>query len=258
MTRLRAAVLALLVLGAAPRIRAQTEALPPAAREDAAPVPFGTGELLTYDVRFGPIRVGEGTMEVVGTESIRGRDAWHTRFRVKGGLAWFHVDDVLESWIDRASFTSLRFVQDFEEGGKTREHRYEIFPERATFQEDDKPEAPSVSDPLDDGSFLYFVRTMPLEVGQTYTLNRYFRPDRNPVIVKVLRREKVNVAAGSFQAIVIQPIIKSRGIFSEDGEAQIWLSDDKDRIMLQMKTRTKIGSLNLFLKSRRPADSATP
>lgn len=252
------APLVLLVLTAPTALRGQNETDTPAAHEAAYPVPFATGELLTYDVRFGPIHVGEGTMEVVGTQTIRGHDAWHTRFRVKGGLAWFHVDDVLESWIDRASFTSLRFVQDFQEGGKNREHRYEIYPERQTFQEDDKAEEPSVPSPLDDGSFLYFVRTVPLEVGQTYTFNRYFRPDRNPVIVKVLRRERINVAAGSFQALVIQPIIKSRGLFSEDGQALIWLSDDSDRIMLQMKTRTKIGSLNLFLKSRRPPESPTP
>src|SRR6185503_6850888 len=105
--------------------------------------------------------------------------------------------------IDVDAFNSLRFVQDFDEGGKSRERRYEIFPERGVFQEDEKAEEPSVSNPLDDGSFLYFIRTIPLEVGQTYEFARYFRPDRNPVIVKVLGREKVTVPAGTFNAIVI-------------------------------------------------------
>ena len=221
-------------------------------------IPFGIGERLVYDVKFGPLRVGEGSMEVLDVVDIRGRDAWHTRFRVQGGLPVYRVDDMLESWIDTARFPSLRFVQDFEEGGKTRERRYEIYPERAVFQEGDGDPEKSISEPLDDGAFLYFVRTVPLEVGRTYEFHRYFRPDRNPVIVKVLRREKVTVPAGTYNALVVQPIIKSKGIFSEQGEAQLWLSDDEHRMMVQLRTKTKIGSLNLFLKSHRPPKSPTP
>ena len=217
----------------------------------ARPVPFSLGERLAYEVRFGKLRVGEGTMEVLATEQVRGRDAWHTRFRIRGGVPFYRVDDMLESWIDCEAFHTLRFVQDLEEGGRLRERRYEMFPERSTFREGDGEEEPSVPNPLDDGSFLYFVRTLPLEVGQTYRFDRYFRPDRNPVEVRVLAREKVRVPAGTFSTVVIQPIIKSKGVFSERGEARIWLSDDSTRIMVQMKTRTKIGSLNLYLTSAR-------
>lgn len=218
--------------------------------------PFAIGERLVYDVRFGLLKVGEGSMEVLDIVALRGRDAWHTRFRIRGGVPFYHVDDLLESWIDTTTFNSLRFVQDLDEGGKERERRYEIFPERAVFQENDKPEEASVSDPLDDGAFLFFVRTIPLVVGSTYEFNRYFRSDRNPVIVKVLGREKITVPAGTFNTIVIQPIIKSKGIFSESGQARIWLSDDSSRIMVQMKSKTRIGSLNLHLKSHRAPPSS--
>lgn len=232
---------------------------PPPVRPDGfAVVPFGVGERLVYDVKFGALKVGQGSMEVLDTVTLRGRPAWHTRFRVRGGIPFYRVDDVLESWIDRAALNSLRFVQDFDEGGKERERRYEIFPERSVFQENDKAEEGSVSDPLDDGSFLYFIRTIPLEVGKTYEFNRYFRPDRNPVVVKVVGRERISVPAGTFQTIVIQPVIKSKGIFSENGQARIWLSDDANRIMVQMKSRTRIGSLNLYLQSHRPPPLPAP
>ena len=218
-----------------------------------AAVPFGVGERMEYEVRFGPVRVGSGSMEVSGVQVIRGREAWHTQFRVKGGTFFYKVNDLLESWIDTRSFQSLRFVQDFEEGGRSRERRYEIYPDRAMFVEVGRgTEEASVENPLDDGSFLYFVRTVPLEVGQTYSWNRYFRPDRNPVQVRVLRRERIKVPAGTFDAIVVQPIIKAKGIFSEDGQAELWLSDDDRRIMLQMKSKLSFGSLNLFLRSYRP------
>jgi Protein of unknown function (DUF3108) len=230
----------------------------PAVSVRYAAVPFAVGERLVYDVKFGALKVGQGSMEVLDTVSLRGRPAFHTRFRVRGGVPFYRVDDVLESWIDRVAITSLRFVQDFEEGGRARERRYEIFPERSTFQEADQAEEASVPNPLDDGSFLYFIRTIPLEVGRTYEFHRYFRPDRNPVVVRVLARETVRVPAGTFTTLVLQPVIKTKGIFSESGQARIWLSDDAHRIMVQMKSRTKIGSLNLFLRSHRLAPPAPP
>ncbi|MEO5568054.1 MAG: DUF3108 domain-containing protein, partial [Gemmatimonadaceae bacterium] len=104
---------------------------------------------------------------------------------------------------------------------------------------------------------LYFIRTVPLVVGETYEFNRYFRPDRNPVRIKVLRKERIEVPAGKFETIVVQPIIKTKGIFSENGHAEVWLADDSTRIMLQMKSRLSFGSLNLYLKSYKPTPQPT-
>jgi hypothetical protein len=217
----------------------------------AAPKPFGVGEKLTYDIRFGQLHVGNGSMEVLDTEEIRGHDAYHTLFTIQGGTFFYKVNDRLESWFDTTTLASLRFTQNIDEGQYERERHYEIFPDRAVYRIEGD-EKPSVPHPLDDGSFLYFIRTVPLLVGETYTFNRYFRPDRNPVQIRVLRRERVTVPAGTFDAVVIQPLIKTTGIFSDKGEAEIWLSDDARRIMLQMKSKLSFGSLNLYLQSYQP------
>jgi hypothetical protein len=211
--------------------------------------PFVPGERLSYDVHFGVIKVGRGSMEVRGIDTVRGRPAYHTTFRLSGGIPLFPVDDVFGSWFATDDLASLRFVQDQNEGTKERQHRYEIFPERRTYDDltDEKPEQPSVADPLDDGSFVYFVRTIPLEVGRTYEFQRYFKPDRNPVTIRVVRRERVKVPAGTFDAVVIQPVIKTKGVFSEDGHAELWISDDERRVILQMKSRLSFGSLDLYL-----------
>jgi hypothetical protein len=224
-----------------------------------AEVPFGPGERMEYDVKFGALKVGSAHMEVVALDNIRGRAAWHTAFWVRGGNFLYRVNDVYESWMDAETLSSLRFVQDLEEGGKDTERHFEIYPERAIFiQTSKKPakEEKSVSQPLDDGSFLYFLRTIPLEVGKTYDFDRYFRPDRNPVRIRVVRKERIKVPAGTFNAIVVQPVIKTKGIFSENGHAEVWLSDDDRHIMLQLKSQLKFGSLNLYLKSYQPSPSA--
>jgi len=216
------------------------------------------GERLEYDVKFGPIKVGRASMEVMDVEEVRGRRAWHTRFQVTGGTLFFHVNDVLESWIDVETFSSLRFRQQLSEGSLDRVYEYEIYPERAVYVRKDKGgERPSVSHPLDDGSFLYFIRTVPIELGATYEFQRYFMPDRNPVRLEVLGRDTVEVPAGRFDALVIRPVIKAKGIFSEDGRAQIWISNDGDHTLLQMTSHLKFGSLSLHLKSRRVLDTAS-
>jgi len=97
------------------------------------PMPFGVGERMEYEVRFGPLKVGNGHMEIVGVESIRGRDTWHTAFWVQGGTFFYKVNDVYESWIDTATFASLRFVQQLEEGTSEKERRFDIYPDRDVY-----------------------------------------------------------------------------------------------------------------------------
>ncbi len=222
-----------------------------------ARLPFGVGERLDYEVKFGAIKVGSARMQITAVESIRGRPAFHTLFTVRGGTFFYKVDDRYESWIDTATLSSLRSIQDVDQGSYERTRRFEIYPDREVYTENDGPEKPSVANPLDDGSFLYFIRTVPLTIGNTVDFNRYFRPDRNPVRIRVLRRERVQVPAGTFNTIVIQPIIKTRGIFSEGGEAQVWITDDERRMIVQLKSKLKFGSLNLYLRSIQQATTAS-
>src|SRR4030095_1588445 len=221
-------------------------------------VPFSVGERFTYDVKLGPFKAGRGSMEVTSMDTVRGRATWHTVFRVKGGILGYHADNTMESWMDTLTGSSLQFTQDFEQTGTDRKKHYDIFPERAVFQEPNKPEQPAVSEPLDDAAFIYFVRTVPLEIGRTYSFDRYFKPGANPVRIKVLRRETVKVPAGTYQDIVVQPMIKSKGIFSENGKAETCSAEDATRIMFQLKADLPVGSLNLYLKSAQPPTLTIP
>ena len=124
------------------------------------------------------------------------------------------------------------------------------------FVEGTKEPRQSVERPLDEGSFLYFLRTVPLRIGLDTSFNDYFMAERNPVRIKVLRREQVEVPAGKFNAVVVQPIFAS-SLFREGGHAEIWLSDDDNRIMLQMSSKVSFGSLSLYLKSYRPAPTTS-
>lgn len=254
LSRLALGAAALTSLGAAPHQPPPQEPVAGDSARTAAPrttpVPWGVGERLGYEVKFGPVRVGSAVLDVPEITEVRGRAAYHTTFNINGGTLFYHVKDTYESWIDTASLASLRFYQTQLERGKSRNKRYEIFPERQTYQDGDKPEERSVAEPLDDGSFFYFVRTLPLRAGEVYELNRYFKADRNPVRVYVVRRERVSVPAGTFNAVVVQPTFKTKGYFGEGGHAEVWLSDDAERTVLKVQAALPVGSLVLQLRSR--------
>jgi hypothetical protein len=261
----RAAALACLFAAASAAASQDTTGRPAAAPVAVAAhtldsVPFAPGERLTYDVTLGGLGVGKASMAITGWDTVQGHRVMHSLFVVKGGIPFFTVHDELESWFDPHTMVAYRFIQRIHEGGYHPVRIYEFYPDRALYQKQGDTLRASVSDPLDDGSFFYFVRTVPLEVGKTYEFTRYFIPEKNPVIVKVLRRDTITVKAGTFNTVVIQPIIKSGGIFADGGEALMWLTDDEKHRLVQMKVKTKIpilNSLNLYLRSiEEHADSA--
>ena len=228
-------------------VSARADAQPSASRR-----PFSTGERLEYAVSFGRIHVGSGNMSMVGTDTVAGHVVWHAVLEVSGGLPLYHVHDTISSWMDTSSFVSRRFVQHLHEGKRDVRREYAIDPENRRYVKNAEEPTDAAADPLDDVSMIYFVRTLPLRDGDRYELNRYFLPDANPVIVNVVGREQITVPAGTFSAIVVEPQIKTSGIFSQNGHARLWFTDDSSRVLLQMKSSMKIGSINLYLSRVEP------
>src|SRR6266702_3363612 len=216
----------------------------------AVAVPFPVGERLSFNAKYGIFNVGNAAMEVMGIDTVHNVETVHIRFRISGGALWYHLDQTIESWVGRYDFRSRRFSSVQDERDKHREHRYEIFPDSGFYREVGRDTTfATVLEPLDDAAFLYWIRTVPLEVGKKYEYARYFRPDRNPVILEVLGRERVSVAGKKWQAIVVRPKIpRGRGIFAEKSETRIWLSDDTQRVVLAIESNFSFGQVTLKLK----------
>lgn len=236
--------------------QAATRATPPPMPTTAtfAAVPFAVGEELVYSATFGGIPAGTARMRVQGIELVRGRPAYHVVFALDGGIPLFRVKDRYESWIDVETLVSLRHRQQISEGRYKRTTVYEIYPDRAQYRKNDGELQPSVRAPLDDGSFIYAVRAAGLDVGETRRDDRYFRPDRNPVVLTGMKNETVKVDAGTFATTVVRPEIRANGLFAEGGDARIYFTDDAHRYPVQVKTKFSKFSLTLSLKSVTPGD----
>jgi hypothetical protein len=148
--------------------------------------------------------------------------------------------------------SSRRFVQDFVENNKTTKRLYEIYPDSGFYREPngrDTTTRETPAEPLDDAAFFYFVRMTPLEVGKKYTYDRYFRKDKNPVTIKVVKREKMELPDGSkVHCLVLHPTIDTKGLFSKRSETRIWLTDDARRLPVQIRTKFPFGTITLRLK----------
>lgn len=226
-----------------------------AAAPTRKPLPFTSGEYAEYDVRYGKLHAGVGTLGVVGIDTVRGRDAYHFRMTLDGGVNLlvyrYDIRDTMESWVDTATFQSLRFVQRQLHRGKPRNKHYEIFPERRTFVDGSNAEQTSVSDPLDDISLLYFARREPLELGSTVEIPRHFKPASNPIVLKVLRKDTIEAAGRVWPTVVVQPVIRTSTMFG-DGRARVWLADDSTRMIVQINAKAAIGSITMKLRAYQP------
>jgi hypothetical protein len=222
-----------------------------------APVPFGVGERAEYRVGYGMFRnVGSGSMHIVRVDTVRGHPSYHMHFRLQGGIPGARVNNTFDSWVDAAGLFSRRFEQDTHEVRFKRQRTREFYPaeRRWTGRTNDRDETGELqtSVPLDDTAFLYFVRTLRLEPGDEHVFHNYWNPDGNPVRIRVLRRETVDVPAGRFNTVVIQPLIETSGLFSEGGEAEVYLSDDDLRILVMLTAKVTFGSLRLELQQYTP------
>ncbi len=223
--------------------------------------PFQVGEHAEYNVTFGPIRVGRAHLRVEALDSIRGTPAHRLSMEIKGGIPLYKIDDRTVSWLAADPYRSLRFEQILKQGGYRRHRRWELDHEALTTTREDWDEETGAYRPhrrqhdlpipwgaLDEISYLFLIRTLPLEVGKVYRFERYYEPEGNPVVVEVLRRERVRVKAGTFETLVVRPIIQTDGMFGEDGQAEVYITDDERRLIVQLKTKMRVGELNMFLR----------
>jgi hypothetical protein len=250
MTALRcAALLATLCAGTLPAQAVDSVS----SRPGAAPDPrTWVGERLEYDVRFGFLVLGRAELHVAGIDTLRGDSALHLRFLMRGGNVLYRINNEWDSWVALDDFTSRRFVQDHDEGGRQYRNAYDILPDSGYYrQEGVDTVAPTSPLPLDDAAFFYYVRFMDLTPGR-HELDRYFKPDRNPVILEVVGRDTVDVPAGRFDCLVVQPIIKGGGIFREKAEGRMWITDDPRHLVVQVRSRFVFGSITLRLTKLTP------
>jgi hypothetical protein len=233
---------------------AQSASAAAAAPTAPTPVPFRVGERFDYVTRWSGFSVGSASIQVAALDTLRNRPVYRLRYTMNAAdpLGLYRISSTFESWTTVAGLQSLRFRQDNTEKARRFVRQFEIFPDSASYRQSEPESLPAqsgVAEPLDDASVLYFLRSVPLEIGKTYRFNRYFRADRNPIVVKVLKREVLDLPDGTrAPCLVLNPVVGERGLFSPRAEARLWLTDDLRRIPVQIRSSQPYGQVVLRLQ----------
>jgi hypothetical protein len=195
---------------------------------------------------------GRGAMWVEGPVDVRGAAAYLLRFDMRAGLGPVKGTDRTESWLDRERLMSLRYEKNESHPLSRHREAVELFPgEKRWNAANGKESGESATDaPLDELSFLYFLRTLPLDSGTSVEFNRHFDARRNPTTVRVVGRESITTAAGTFETIIVEMRVNDARRYQGEGVIRIHLTDDRCRLPVRIEsTMPVIGTTVLTLES---------
>jgi hypothetical protein len=231
-----------------------------AAPAAAQSLPFAPGEQCVYrgSNRLG--RIGTGTMAVEGPVQEAGRSTWLLRFDFRGRVGPATVSDQSRSWFDPAAVASVKYTKRERSpvSSVTQDVRMDAGARRWTGA-DGRGGAMSTAQPLDELSFIYYLRTLRLANGDSYSLTRHYEPGRNPVTVRVIGRGRVRVPAGEFQTIEVEMRVRDPGRYGGEGVIQFHFTDDARRIPIRIESSVPHGGrMVLSLQSGTGTCSVAP
>lgn len=228
-----------------------TAAWPPSSSAYASEnLPFKPGERLVFDISWMGILGGEGRMNVREEFFLKNRRVVILEILAKSA-GWvrslYPVDDMTTSFFDVEGKFSRKVEITIAENRYRKKKTIEFEQEagRAFYKVDgDKAEEFAIDKNSQDSfSALYALRAMgpELKVGEPVMLSIFEDRTKYTLEVSVLRKERIELPQGMVDTVVIEPKLKTEGIFSRRGTMTIWLTDDKSLTPVMMRSKVLIG-----------------
>ena len=212
--------------------------------------PFTVGETLKYDLKVNVIKAGHAKLQVIGEEGVDENQTYHIKYTVKSNRyvdRLFYVRDQVDSWLDKKDLFTHRLIKNIREGS----YRYKLeakmnYIDSTLTSEDEVFQIDSeIRDPF---SLFYYLRSIPLKVGQKLSFKTFDNGQFVDFHIIVHRKENVRVPAGRFRCLVIEPYRKGKTLFKQKGDMRIWLTDDERRLPVKIETKATFGSMTMLLK----------
>ena len=224
---------------------------------------FNLGERLIFKIRYGFIKAGTAEMKVLSIEERNDQKLYHiqTTARSSSGFDWvYKVRDEINVFIDYDRLYPLRFEKKLREGGYKADlfidynhHdssaiiefiRYKKNMDIRKRKRNTIKIPPYVNDIL---SAFYLIRNQDLQVGKSIYLTTNEKDKVYDLEIQVSKKEILDVEAGKFRCIKIEPLLQGEGIFKRKGRLKVWLSDDQYKIPVQMTSEILVGNITTEL-----------
>jgi hypothetical protein len=209
----------------------------PAAAAAAQELPFAPGETCTYrgSNRLG--RIGTGTLAVEAGARVNGRATYLLRFDFDGRVGLLGIRDRSRSWFDPGDVAAYRYTRS--ERSPLGRREQDVSMSTGSGRWSDRAGGGGTlgsARPLDELSFLYFVRTLPLADHETHALTRHFDPARNPVRIRVVGRGTTVVPAGRFHTVRVEMRVRDPERYGGYGVILLDLTDDRRRVPVRIES----------------------
>ena len=210
--------------------------------EGSPRLPFFIGERLSYDVTTASgSRIGQSTMWIEGPAEVRGTRTYLLRFDSRVRLALFTGVSNSESWFDPVRITSLRYLRHESNILSREDVAVDVYPTEKRWQAKDGAGGSSPSDSsLDELSFIFFIRTLPLTPGKSFQLDRHFDAARNPVVISIVRREVTATPLGELHTVLVEMRVRDPRHYEGEGIIRINLTDDACRLPARIESTMPI------------------
>ena len=221
---------------------------------------FKDGEWLSYKVKYGWFNASKASLEVK-LKTLDKKEVYHIKGYGKStGLldVFFKVRDRYETYVDTQQVKPYKFIRNLSEGGYTKDKmiRFDHDQKIATvydYKHDTIHKHKFTDDTQDMLSALYYLRNKiendRLKVGDEFKLNMFFDEQNFDFKTKFLGREIIETKFGKIKCLKFRPYVKSGRVFEEQESLTVWISDDKNKIPIQIKAELAVGSLTAKLEN---------
>jgi hypothetical protein len=201
-------------------------------------LPFGDGERLTFLIhttKFG--NVGKAVMTLTGPVEVRGVETSVASFDASAGIAFLKGKDATQSWIDLSRMTSLRYEKIEHRPFSSARDSVEIYPDLHHWEAARGDSGTTMSDvPLDELSFIYFLRTVTLLPDSIYSFDRHYDKRRLPTTVRVVKHETLSTPLGPFNTVEYEMHVVDARDYKEHGVLFLWISDDRCHLPVRIES----------------------
>jgi hypothetical protein len=213
--------------------------------------PFCPGEKLTFQINWSFIHAGVAVLEVLPIEKVNDVESYHFVMTAKTSPFvdhFYKVRDRIDGYTDTAMTHSVLYKK-LKEGRRKKSvivhfNWEEQTAQYSNFGKKRKPISilPASFDPI---SIFYAFRyhdlkekmeiTNPVTDGKKCIMGR----------AKVIKREKIEVSAGTYDTYLVEPDLEHiGGVFEKSKKAklQVWVTADSRRMPVKIKSKVVVGS----------------
>ena len=217
---------------------------------------FQAGEKLKYVLHYGAVNAGVAELRVDKSDKkVKNRELLHVvgTGRTISAFDWvFKVRDRYETYLDKQGVFPWVFVRRVQEGSYETSQNYTFFQHQEKVKTKkgkthDVPE--NIQDML---SSLYYARTLDFskaKKGDVFAIQTFVDGEVFPVAVRFNGREEKKTKAGTFNCIILNPIIQEGRVFKNEEDMTVWVTNDDNHVPVLAQAEVLVGSIKMELIS---------